>query len=201
MLSCDDDLARSVQMTELMSLLSAFGLSTAAGLNAYLPLLVVGLLSRYTNLIQLGEPFNLLSHPLVLLVIAVLALLDFVGDKIPAVDHALHAAGMIIAPVAGAILFMASNSEAGAVSPLLAAICGVLLAGGAHSARATARPLATLGTGGIANPVISFFEDVIALVLSVVAILLPVLAFVLVVIFAVLMVMLYRRLRRRRAAL
>jgi Domain of unknown function (DUF4126) len=186
-------------MTELMSLLSAFGLSTAAGLNAYLPLLVVGLLARYTSLIQLSEPFSLLSHPVVLLVIAVLALLDFVGDKIPAVDHALHAAGLIIAPVAGAILFMAANSEAGAISPLLAAICGVILAGGTHSARATARPLATISTAGIANPVISFFEDVISLVLSIVAIILPVLAFVLVVLFAILMVMLFRRLRRRRA--
>jgi hypothetical protein len=186
-------------MFEVTSLLSAFGLSTAAGLNAYLPLLVVGLLGRYTNLIQLGEPFSLLTNPVVLLVIAVLALLDFVGDKIPAVDHALHAAGMIVAPVAGAILFMAANSEAGTVSPLLAAICGVVLAGGTHSARATARPLATIGTAGIANPVISFFEDVTSLVLSVVAIILPVLAFLLVVLFAVLMVILFRRLRRRRA--
>jgi Domain of unknown function (DUF4126) len=186
-------------MAGLMSLLSAFGLSTAAGLNAYLPLLVVGLLGRYTNLIHLSEPFSLLSNPVVLLLVAVLALLDFVGDKIPAVDHALHAAGLIIAPIAGAILFMAANGQAGAVSPLLAAICGVLLAGGTHSARATARPLATVGTGGLANPVLSFIEDVTSLVLSVVAIVLPVLAFLLVVLFAVLIVLLLRRLRQRRA--
>jgi hypothetical protein len=190
---------RSTYMTGLMSLLSAFGLSTAAGLNAYLPLLVVGLLARYTNLIQLSEPYSLLSNPVVLLVIAVLTLLDFVGDKIPAVDHTLHAAGLIIAPIAGAILFMAVNGEAGAVSPLLAAISGVILAGSAHGVRATVRPLATASTGGVANPVISFLEDVTSLVLSVVAIVLPVLAFLLVVLFAVLIVLLLRRLRRRRA--
>jgi hypothetical protein len=186
-------------MAGLTSLFQAFGLSTAAGLNAYLPLLIVGLVARYTNLIHLNEPFSLLSHPVVLLVIAVLALLDFVGDKIPAVDHTLHAAGLIIAPVAGAILFMAVNGQTGSVSPLLAALCGVILAGGTHSARATARPLATVSTAGIANPVISFFEDVTSLALSVVAILLPALAFILVVIFIILMVMLFRRLRRRRA--
>jgi hypothetical protein len=183
----------------MASLLSAFGLSTAAGLNAYLPLLVVGLLARYTNLLQLNEPFSLLAHPLVLLVVAVLALLDFVGDKIPTVDHTLHAVGLIIAPIAGAILFMAANGQAGAVSPLLAAICGVILAGGTHSVRATARPLATLGTAGVANPVISFFEDVTSLVLSVMAVVLPALAFILVLLFALLMVLLYRRLRQRRA--
>src|SRR5215510_14643199 len=119
-----------------MNFLTAFGLSTAAGLNAYLPLLVLGLLARYTGLIQLDGPYSLLSNPVVLLVIAVLALLDFIGDKIPAVDHTLHAAGLIIAPIAGAILFLASNSADGSVSPLLAAICGVLIAGTTHSARA-----------------------------------------------------------------
>ena len=186
-------------MTGLSSLLTAFGLSTAAGLNAYLPLLVVGLLGRYTNLIHLSEPYHLLSNPVVLLVIAVLALLDFVGDKIPAVDHGLHAAGLIIAPVAGAIVFMAANGQVGAVSPLLAAICGVILAGTAHGARATARPLATATTGGVANPVLSFLEDVTALILSILAIIIPVVAFVLVVLFTVLIVMLIRRMRRRPA--
>ncbi|HEX5688375.1 MAG TPA: DUF4126 domain-containing protein, partial [Roseiflexaceae bacterium] len=124
-------------MGDIASILSAFGLSTAAGLNAYVPLLVVGLLSRYTDLLHLNEPFSLLSHPVVLLVVAVLALLDFVGDKIPAVDHTLHAVGLVIAPVAGAILFMAANGQAGTVSPLLAAICGVVLAGATHGARAS----------------------------------------------------------------
>ena len=185
-------------MDAITSLLSAFGLSTAAGLNAYLPLLVVGLLSRYTDLIQLGKPFDVLEHPLVLLVIAVLALLDFIGDKIPAVDHTLHAVGLIVAPIAGAILAMAANSAGGSVNPILVAICGVVLAGSTQATRASARPLATVTTAGVANPVISFFEDVVALVLSVMSILLPVLAFLLVLLFALLMVMLYRRIRRRR---
>jgi hypothetical protein len=185
-------------MNALLSLMSAFGLSTAAGLNAYLPLLTVGLLARYTSLIHLNQPFDALSHPIVLLVIGVLALLDFIGDKIPAVDHTLHAVGLVVAPVAGAILFMATNSGTGSVSPLLAAICGVLVAGATHGARATARPLATVSTAGVANPVVSFFEDVTSLVLSVLAILVPVLAFLLVLVFAFLMVMLFRRVLRRR---
>lgn len=184
-------------MTGLLNLLSAFGLSTAAGLNAYVPLLVVGLLGRYTDLIHLNQPFSLLTHPLALLVIGVLALLDFIGDKIPVVDHTLHAAGLIIHPVAGAILFMSANSATGSVNPLLAAICGIVIAGGTHGARATARPLATATTVGVANPVISFFEDVTSLVLSVLAIVLPVLAFLLVLLFIVLLVMLFRRLRHR----
>lgn len=185
-------------MNPITGLLSAFGLSTAAGLNAYVPLLVVGLLARYTNLIQLSEPFDLLAHPITLLVIAVLALLDFIGDKIPAVDHVLHAVGLVIHPVAGAIVFMAANSSVGSVDPLVAAIGGLIVAGGTHGARATARPLATTTTAGIANPIISFFEDVTSLALSILAVLLPVLAFMLVLMFAALFFLLFRRLLRRR---
>ncbi|MEE8392674.1 MAG: DUF4126 family protein, partial [Anaerolineae bacterium] len=37
-----------------MSLATAFGLSTAAGLNAYIPLLVVALLARLTPLVTLN---------------------------------------------------------------------------------------------------------------------------------------------------
>src|SRR4029078_3420225 len=98
-------------MKAIVSIFSAFGLSTAAGLNAYLPLLTVGLLARYTNLIHLDGPYSLLSHPVVLLVIAVLALLDFIGDKIPAVDHTLHAVGLVVAPIAGAILFISTTNR------------------------------------------------------------------------------------------
>lgn len=185
-------------MDAITSLLSAFGLSTAAGLNAYIPLLVVGLLGRYTDLIQLSGPYEILKHPAVLLVIAVLALLDFIADKVPAVDHALHMVGLIISPLAGAILFLAANGPDGMINPWLAAFCGIVLAGLTHGARATARPIATATTGGVGNPILSFVEDSTALVLSVLSVLLPVLAFVLVVLFALLMVLLMRRVWVRR---
>jgi hypothetical protein len=161
----------------ITGLLSAFGLSTAAGLNAYIPLLVIGLLDRYTDLVRLSAPYDVLANPWVLLVIALLALVDFVGDKVPAVDHAFHAVGMVVHPVAGAIMFMAANASAGAVNPVLAAICGLLLAGVTHTARAAARPVATATTAGLANPVVSLVEDIGALALSVMAVLLPLLAF------------------------
>src|SRR5690349_7809229 len=125
-------------MGSLLSLFSALGLSTAAGLNAYIPLLVVGLLGRYTDMLHLQAPFDLLENPWVLLAIAVIALLDFVGDKIPAVDHALHLVGVIIHPSAGAILGLAAAS-AGSVDPTFAAICGLIAALLTHAARTAAR--------------------------------------------------------------
>lgn len=187
-------------MNAVTGLLSAVGLSTAAGLNAYIPLLVIGLLHRYTSLIQLSEPYDVLANPWVLLVIAVLALIDLIGDKIPAVDHLFHAAGVVINPVAGAILFMATTGGAGSVDPVLAAICGVVLAGTTHGARALARPVSTATTGGLGNPVVSAVEDAGSLTLSVLAVFLPLLAFLAALAFLVALVWLVRRVWPRRAA-
>lgn len=162
-------------------LLSTFGLATATGLNAYLPLLTVGLLARWTDLVTLNPPYDLLSNPAVLILIAILAVLDFVGDKIPAVDHALHLAGLVIHPVAGIIVALVADSSAGAAHPVLAAACGLILAGGTHGARAVARPVVTATSAGVVNPVVSLIEDIVSLALAVLAVLVPVLAFALVV--------------------
>ncbi|NJM05215.1 DUF4126 domain-containing protein [Candidatus Gracilibacteria bacterium] len=170
-------------MEAFASFFSGLGLSAASGLNAYLPMFTVGLLSRL-GFIDLAAPFNVIEHPLVLLVIAALAVLDFAGDKIPAVDSALHALGMIVAPMAAAILFVASTSSFGTVEPWLAAIAGLFIGGGTHALRAAARPVVTLATGGTANPVVSLVEDIAALVLTIVAIVIPVLGVILALIAA-----------------
>ena len=62
-------------MDALTNILAAFGLSSSAGLNAYLPLLVVGLAARYTHLIELKPPWDTLENPIVLAVLAVLLLI------------------------------------------------------------------------------------------------------------------------------
>lgn len=46
----------------VLGIFAAFGLSSSAGLNAYLPLLIVGLMSRFTNLLELSEPYDLLAN-------------------------------------------------------------------------------------------------------------------------------------------
>ena len=165
---------------DILSLFSALGLSTASGLNAYIPMLVVGLLARYTDLIQLVKPYDILTNPWVLLALGVVALADLIGDKIPGIDHALHTIGVVVNPLAGAIVALAAVSG-GSVDPTLAAIAGLVAAGLTHGTRMVARPVATAATVGTANPVISTVEDVTSFGLSITAIFLPVLGFVLVI--------------------
>ena len=129
----------------------AIGLSTSAGLNAYLPLLVVGLAARSTGLIQLNGPWVVLTNGWVLAILAVLLLIEMTVDKIPAVDTLNDGIQTVGRPLAGAILFAAGSGAAGEIHPVPAFIAGLLIAGGVHAAKTIARPVVTVVTGGMGN--------------------------------------------------
>jgi hypothetical protein len=154
---------------------TAFGLSVSAGLNAYLPLLIVALVARFTNLITLSSPYNHLTNGWVILVISILLVIELFADRIAGVDTANDVVQTFIRPVAGAILFAASSSVISDIHPVLALICGLVVAGGVHATKATIRPVVTGASGGLLNPVVSTAEDLVALVLTLVSILVPLL--------------------------
>jgi hypothetical protein len=166
---------------------TSFGLSASAGLNAYLPLLVVALMARFTNLITLNKPWDTLTNEWVIAALVILLAIEMTADKIPAVDTANDVIQTFIRPVAGAILFAASASVIKDLHPAIALICGLLIAGGVHAAKATARPVVTGVSGGVLNPVVSLVEDIVAFVVSIISIVLPVLVVVLVVVFLILL--------------
>jgi hypothetical protein len=163
-------------MDIITNVMAAFGLSSSAGLNAYLPLLVVALTARYSNLIVLKEPWSALENPWIIGVLVVLLIVEFFADKIPAVNHANDAIQTFVRPTAGAVLFAASTGVVSDVHPVLALGLGLFTAGAVHTAKSVlVRPAVTATTAGTANPIVSVAEDVLALLLSVVAVVLPVL--------------------------
>ena len=117
----------------ITGILGAFGLSASAGLNAYIPLLVVSLLAKFTNLITLSKPWDALTSWWTIGVLAVLVIVEGVADKVPAVDHVNDAIQTFIRPTAGAIVFAASAGNVTEVSPVLSLICGLLVAGTVHT--------------------------------------------------------------------
>lgn len=157
------------------SILAAFGLSAASGLNAYIPLLLVGLTARFTDWIELAPPFDLLTNEWVLGALAILLGIEFFADKIPLVDHANDAIQTFVRPAAGAILFASEAQVITSIHPVVALILGLLVAFGVHATKATARPLVTVATGGVGNPVVSTVEDVASVGLTLTAILAPLL--------------------------
>ncbi|MEV6101558.1 DUF4126 domain-containing protein [Nocardia sp. NPDC051981] len=185
------------------AVLGAFGLSGAAGLNAWLPLLVVGVADR-AGWIDLGSSYGWLSSTPALIGIAVLLVLDLVGDKIPALDSVLHGIGTLVAPVSGAILFTAETSLSSHLPPAVAAVLGAVTAGSVHAGRTVARPLVTGTTAGVGNPVVSTAEDGVSLALTILALAVPVVAFIVLLIVLIglgrLAFRAVRRLRGRRGS-
>ena len=136
----------------MIDILAAFGLSSSAGFNAYLPILITGLLARYTDLLTLAEPWDALEEPWVLLVIAVLLLVEITADKIPIVDTLNDVVQSLVRPAAGAVLFAASSNAISDLNTGLALVFGLLVAGGVHTAKTVARPVITATTAGAGRP-------------------------------------------------
>ena len=169
-------------MTEVISgILGAFGLSLSAGLNAYIPLLVVSLMAKFTNLIELAKPWDALESWWTIGVLAVLVVIEAVADKVPVVDHINDAIQSFIRPVAGAILFVASAETITEIHPVLSLVCGLLVAGSVNAAKSVvARPAVDVATAGMGTPVVSTLEDVFAAIVSVLSILVPMLMIIIV---------------------
>lgn len=173
---------------------TSLGLSASAGLNAYLPLLVVALTARFfPHLITLNEPWDVLTSGWVIGTLVVLLIIEMTVDKIPAVDSINDVIQTFVRPVAGAVLFAASSNVVADIHPVLAMICGLIMAGGVHAAKATVRPVVTGASGGTLNPVISIAEDIASLAASLLAILVPLLILLLLVLAFLFGLLWYRR--------
>ncbi|MDG4805027.1 DUF4126 domain-containing protein [Micromonospora sp. WMMD980] len=197
----------------MLEVLTGSGLAASAGLNAYIPLMLMGLLARYTNLIELPSGWQWLGNGWVLLILAVLLAVEVVADKVPVVDHVNDMVQTVVRPTAGGLAFGAgSGSETVTVSDpdtffsthqWVPVVVGVLIALGVHLLKAAARPVINATTAGFGAPVASTAEDATSVVMSVVAILLPVLVLVFAVGLVAFVAWLFRRRgerRRERAA-
>lgn len=158
----------------------AISLAASAGLRAFLPLLIAGVLSR-VGVLELGESYTFVGSTPALLCFGVATVLEIAGDKIPAVDHALDVGGTFVRPVAGSLL--AASVMWQVDEPLWALVLGVIVGAptalAPHAAKAATRGVSTSLTAGIANPVLSTIEDVSAAAIAILAIVVPTLTAIL----------------------
>ena len=192
----------------MLEALTGTGLAASAGLNAYIPLLTMGLLARYTDAIDLPAGWSWITNGWTLLILALLLAIEVVADKVPVVDHVNDMVQTVVRPTAGGLAFGAgSSSQTVTVSdpgsffgshqwvPIAA---GVLIALCVHGVKAASRPVVNATTAGMGAPVASTAEDVGSVVMSVLAIVLPVLVLVGLVVLALGAFWVLRQRRRRR---
>ena len=193
-----------------MELMTGFGLATAAGLNAYIPMLMMGLLGRFTGLVHLPAGWSWLENGWVLAIVGALLIVEIVADKIPALDSINDTVQTFVRPTAGGIVFgSGSAAQTAAVTDpaefartgqWVPVAIGVVTALVVHLTKTAVRPAANVATAGMAAPVLSTVEDVTSVGLVFIAILVPALVLVVLAALAWAAFLLLRRRRRRRLA-
>lgn len=192
----------------VLEVLTGTGLAVAAGLNAYIPLLLLGLAGRFLDVVSLPTGWSWLENEWVLGILAVLLVVEMVADKVPAVDTINDWLQTVVRPAAGGIVFgSGSGAQTAAVSdpgeflasqqwvPIAA---GVVIALIVHVGKMVARPAANALTAGAAAPVLSTAEDIGAVGFSLLALIVPVLVLVALLGLVIAVPLLFARARRRR---
>ena len=189
----------------MLAALTGMGLSAAAGLNAYIPFLVVALIARFTDYITLPVGYEWIESNWAIGIGAALLLAEVVLDKIPAVDTINDTIQTFIRPSMGGLIFAATTAAAQLDSstwmqdnPWVSVVLGVLISGLVHTGKMAARPVINIGTVGTGAPVVSTVEDVSSLGLSLIALIAPLLVIVALALLAWVLIWMWLRVRRWR---
>jgi hypothetical protein len=136
----------------------AAAVAWGAGLRLYAVVLVLGLAGRYGGF-DLPEPLLILTHPLVIGASALLALGEFVGDKIPLIDTISDTVHTFIPIPAGAALAASFFGDGGAAMQAVAALLGGTVAAGSHLAKSGSRAFINTSPEPVSNVAASFGEE------------------------------------------
>ncbi|MBH0108846.1 DUF4126 domain-containing protein [Salinibacterium sp. NG22] len=168
----------------MFEILTGSGLAVAAGLNAYIPLLILGIAGRVFDFVELPAAWSWLENPWVIAVLGVLLVVEVIADKVPVVDSVNDWIQTIARPAAGGIAFGtgAASETAVVTDPAsfftseawVPVVIGIILAFGTHATKMAARPVLNAATAGAAAPVVSAAEDISSVLLSLMALIVPV---------------------------
>ena len=193
----------------VLELLTGIGLATSAGLNAYIPLLMIGVLARYTDLITLPSTWQWLENGWTLAILAVLLTVEVIADKIPVVDHVNDVIQTVIRPTAGGIAFGAATSSQTVTvqdpgdfftsNQWVPIVGGIVISLIVHGMKAAARPVVNVSTGGLGAPVASVTEDAFSVTMAFFAIIFPFLIIGFLAVLVWMFVAMRRRRKRRKA--
>ena len=190
-----------ILQTWVLPALLGLGLAASTGLRTFLPLLMLAVAARFELFgIELNQQMAWLGSTAAIATLGVATVLEFTGDKIPAVDHVLNAVGFVTRPLAAMVATYAVFSG---VDPMIAAVAAVIIGAPTalafNSAQGGARITSSATTGGLGNPVVSFIEDVLAFFTVLIAFIAPLLVPVVLVALLVLVIWLARKVARQLA--
>lgn len=147
-------------MDWLSTLGMAMGSAWLSGINLYATVVTLGLLQKYT-FVKLPGELSILSNWWILGVAGAMYLVEFVADKIPAVDSAWDAVHTFIRVPAGAILAATAFADFDPTVKTIAMLVGGSIALGSHGLKSTTRLAANTSPEPVSNIALSLGEDIL----------------------------------------
>jgi len=138
------------------SLALTFTSGWASGINAYLAVLVLGIVDRVSPSSQIPDVLG--TWP-VLAVAAGMYIVEFVADKIPWVDSAWDSVSTVVRPVIGAVLGVLLAGEATSLDDAVGGVVGGGSALASHLVKAGSRLAINSSPEPVSNVAASLGED------------------------------------------
>lgn len=154
---------------DLNTLGIAMGSAWLSGINLYATVLTLGLLQRW-NLAHLPGDLSILSHTWVIITAASLFAVQFIADKIPAVDSVWDVVHTFIRVPAGAILAATAFAHFSPEIRLMALLIGGGIALTSHSTKTATRLAANTSPEPVSNVLLSLAGDGVTIGGSVLAV-------------------------------
>lgn len=146
----------------ITSLALTLGVGFCSGINLYATVAVLGLMHRYVDGFQLPGDMAVLSSNWVVWPALLMYVIEFIADKVPAVDTAWDGFHTFIRVPAGAVLAAMALGDVPLEVQVFAGLIGGTLAMGTHLTKAGTRLAAhATGTSPIVSPIVSVAEDVL----------------------------------------
>lgn len=182
----------------VLSIFLGIGLAASAGFRVFLPLFALSL-AAYNGLWELNANWEWIGSLSALVTLGAASLVELFAYFIPWVDNLLDSIAIPLAALAGTAAMV---STVAGLDPVLTWSLAIIAGGGTATAikgaAAGGRMASSLGTGGLANPVVATLETGTATVMSLASILAPVVGVLLVIVVLAFVFRIYRKLRPRR---
>jgi len=163
---------------------TAMGSAWLSGINLYATVVTLGLLERF-QLVKLPGSLNMLGEWWMIALAGTFYLIEFVADKIPAVDSAWDAIHTFIRVPAGAILAASAFAEFDPAVKLIAMIAGGGIALSSHGTKAATRLAANTSPEPFSNMALSLSEDLFTFGSAIMLAFFPLIILIFVLIFAI----------------
>jgi hypothetical protein len=179
----------------LQSIALASLLAWASGVRLYFVMAGLGLVG-YLGYLELPAGLQVLQHPWVIGAAGFMLVMEFLVDKVPAIDSVWDAIHTFIRIPAGALLAAGATGDTLTPLTVVAGLLGGTLTAGTHFTKAGGRALVNSSPEPFSNWGLSFAEDVSVIGAISLALYYPVVFLVLLAVFIVVMIWLLPKLVR-----